>query len=426
MDTVAPHGSASPVIVYLAPRPPYPLTSGMAIRQFHLLKAYSRWARVHLVTFYANEAQRSAGRQLKPYCEEVHLFSTDTMVGESARVSRLARIAFRLRGIHPTDVRWLYSPAMATVVAGLVGGADLVHVARLAMTAQVQPLLGRRRGRPAMVLDLDDVESSSRLRHLRSGPAEPLLHRLYGYYDLARLWRHQTRLIGSFDRVFVCSEKDQRRFRNANVVVIPNGIEMPAVPSSRRADGRTIMFCGLLSYGPNVDSVRFLVKSVLPLVQRAVPDARLMIVGRSPAADVKALHNGADVIVAADVPSVAEYYAGATIATAPVRFGGGTRIKILEAWAHGVPVVSTTIGCEGLDAVDGMHLIVADGPRVFADRCVALLRSPELCDRLSAAGRRLVSERYQWEEIGARAVSQAHALLEELSAAPGASPVDRP
>jgi polysaccharide biosynthesis protein PslH len=417
--------TSRPVVVYLAPRPPHPLTSGMAIRQFHLLQAYAKWGRVHLVTFYGNAAEREAGEHLKRYCEDVHLFSTASMLGESAvRMSRLARIAFRLRGFHPTDVRWLHSPEMAAAVAELVQGADVLHVARLGMTAQIQPLLGSGGSRPAKVLDLDDVESSSRLRHLRSEPPALLLHRLYGYYDLTRVWRHQARLVRSFDRVFVCSERDRRRFRNPNVCVVPNGIDIPPSPPTRHTDGRTMMFCGLLSYRPNVDGIQFFVKSVFPLVQRAIRDARLLIVGRAPTPDIRALHDGTAITVAADVPSVSDYYAAATIAVAPIRFGGGTRIKILEAWAHGVPVVSTAVGCEGLDAVDGTHLMIADRARDLAEQCVSLLRSSQLRERLSTAARDLVSERYQWDAIRGRAVSEVNALLHESGFAAGAAPLN--
>src|SRR5262249_59081660 len=100
-----------------------------------------------------------------------------------------------------------------------------------------------------------------------------------------------------------------------------------------------------------------------------------------------------------------------TIAVVPLRFGGGTRLKILEAWAHCVPVVSTTVGCEGLDGLDGQHLIVADRPQDLASRCVALLRSPELRDRIAREGWRLVAGRYRWEDIGKRAVAEVAQLL---------------
>jgi glycosyltransferase involved in cell wall biosynthesis len=402
-----------PVIVYVTPKPPYPLTNGMAIRQFHLLQAYAKWGHVRLVTFYKDEAQRDAAHHLATHCERVHVVSTRTMVGESFQsVSRSRVIARRLRGYRPNVITWSHSPEMTSVVEDLAADADVVHVARLHMASQTERLLAERSRRQRMVLDLDDVETSSRFREHRYGPRMPLLHRLFGYYDLARLWAYQASAIRHFDRVFVCSERDRQRFARSNVVVVPNGTRVPAALPSHRTDNRTIMFCGLLSYGPNVDAVHFLVKSVFPEIRRAVPDARLVIVGRAPGPEIRALHDGKTVVVAADVPSVTEYYASATIAVVPLRFGGGTRIKILEAWAHGVPVVSTTIGCEGIDGVHARHLMVADMPQDFAGRCVALLQSADLRRRLAWEGWRLVSERYRWDNIGMRAVAQVAEMLQ--------------
>jgi glycosyltransferase involved in cell wall biosynthesis len=334
------------------------------------------------------------------------------MAGEaSGRLSRLNRVARRIQGYRPTGVTWSRSADMTSVIERLSVDADIVHVARLPMVSQVEPLLARRGSRPGMVLDLDDVESTAAYRQLRNGRGKGLLQRLFEYYDLARLCAYQARAMRRFDRVFVCSEKDRRRLARSSVVVVPNGTRVPASLPVRRPDGRTLIFCGLLSYGPNVDAVQFLVKAIFPEIRRAVPDARLLIVGRAARPEIRALHDDKHVVVATDVPSVTEYYASSTIAVVPLRSGGGTRIKILEAWAHGVPVVSTTIGREGLDGVHGRHLMVADRPREFAARCVALLRSPDQSDRLVREGWRLVSESYRWDDIGRKAVADVATLL---------------
>jgi glycosyltransferase involved in cell wall biosynthesis len=384
----------------------------MAIRQYHLLRAYAQWGRVHLVTFYADDDQRAAAESLKEHCEGVHAVPAGTTVGASrTRGSLPSRIIGRVRGLRPTAVAWAHSPEMTRLVTKLAEDADVVHVARLHMAAQVEPILSRRGSRVRAVLDLDDVESSARFRHLRLGQRESLLQRLHGYYDLARLWAYEMRAVRRFDRVLVCSERDRRRFGRSNVVVVPNGTCVPGTLPTRHGDGRTLMFCGLLSYAPNVDAVQFLVKAVFPHVRRAVPDARLVIVGRAPKPEIRALHDGTNVVIASDVPSVAEYYARADVAVVPLRFGGGTRIKILEAWAHGVPVVSTAVGCEGLDGVHDRHLLVADRPEDFAARCVAVMRSRDLGDRLVMEAWRLVSQKYRWEDIGAGVASDAAVLL---------------
>ena len=401
------------MVVFLTPKPPYPLTSGMAIRQFHLLRAYALWGRVHLVTFCEDEAQRDAAQHLGGYCERVHAVSAGTIVGEShlAKLSRVPRIVRRVLAVGPTVISWSYSAEMARVVEELSADADIVHVARLHMAAQAERLLAARHRRAGMVLDLDDVEASYRFRQLRYAPPRALVDRVYARYDAARLWAYQASAVRQFDRVFVCSERDRRRFVRSSVVVVPNGTCVPDSLPHHLGDGRTIMFCGLLSYGPNIDGVNFLVSSVFPEIRRSVPDARLLIVGGKPPREIRAFHDGDSIVVAGDVPSVTEYYARSSVAIVPLRFGAGTRIKILEAWAHGVPVVSTTVGCEGLEGVHGRHLMVADSAQGLAGRCVALLRSETLRQRLGSEAWRLVSERYRWSDIGARAVAEVAQLL---------------
>src|SRR5262249_3540001 len=153
------------------------------------------------------------------------------------------RIRGRLRGHRPNDVAWSHSPEMATVVERLAESADVVHVARLATVSHTERLLAHRPPSVRMVLDLDAIESTSLYRRPPSGPPEPLLHRIYGYYDLVRLWAYQRAAVRRFDRVFVCSERDRRRFARASVVVVPNGARVPDALPPRRTDGRTILFC---------------------------------------------------------------------------------------------------------------------------------------------------------------------------------------
>jgi polysaccharide biosynthesis protein PslH len=400
-----------PVIIYVTPRPPYPQSGGVGIRQFQLLRAYAECAQVHLLSFCSDDTDRAAAGLLETYCESVHLIPTRSTIGAAAsETARARRIASRIFGYRPNAVDWYYSAELRKALDALAINAHLVHVARLLMVPHVEHLL-RRAARPRIVFDLDDVESVSTLRTLRYGPREPFLHHLFGYYDLARVWMYERSAVKRVDRVFVCSERDRRRFATPNVAVVPNGTCVPASLPAHHSDGRTLIFCGTLSYAPNADAVRFFVQSVFPDVRRAAPDARLMIVGRSPTPDVSALHDGRTIFVAGDVPSVEEYYARATIAVAPVRFGGGTRLKILEAWAHGVPVVSTTVGCEGLKAIDGQHLVIADRARDFAARCVELLQSPERRKRMTNEAWHLVSNQYGWDTIGKRLALEIAPLL---------------
>jgi polysaccharide biosynthesis protein PslH len=190
----------------------------------------------------------------------------------------------------------------------------------------------------------------------------------------------------------------------------------------------TLLFCGLLSYWPNEDAVRFFVDSIFPDIRRQLPSVRLVIIGRGPSEQVRALADGTSIKLEADVPSVADYYRRATMGIVPLRIGGGTRIKILEAWALGVPVVSTSIGCEGLDGMNGEHFIVADTPQDFTKACVDLFRSSSLREHLVQRGRELAFSKYRWEMSTKKAVSAVQDLLNLSATEAGtswSSPVPR-
>ena len=408
-----------PQIVFVAPQPPYPLTNGMPIRLFQLLKAYAECGSVKLVCLYQGEAELEALNHLAKFCEQVYPvpMSTTRRISELARLSRWRRRLELICDLRPVGMVMEFSADMANLIEQLAQSADLVHVTAIHTVGQVEGLLRRRRGKTRFVLDMPDVESARHASVVRRLPLSMWPHIAFGYYETARLWASERSAIRRFDRVLVCSEQERARLSASNVVVIPNATTIPADRRRGDGDGRTIIFCGTLSYAPNVDAVEFFVTRILPRIQRDVPDVQFVIVGRAPGAKVLGLHDGVTVRIAADVPSVDSYYASAALAVVPLRAGGGTRLKILEAWAHGVPVVSTSLGCEGLDASDGDHLLIAETPDAFAARCVEVLRRPELRRRLAERGRDLVSRRYSAEAVEAQII----AMLADVTGCDGST-----
>jgi glycosyltransferase involved in cell wall biosynthesis len=169
---------------------------------------------------------------------------------------------------------------------------------------------------------------------------------------------------------------------------------------------------GSLGYAPNVDAAVTLGRLILPRLRAgAGRPVELQIVGSRPPPDVARLGELSGVSVAADVPSVTPYYVRSRVAVAPLRAGGGSRIKVLEALAHRCPVVATRVGAEGLDVRDGEHLLVADGPERFAGACLELLAGDELAARLAEAGRDLVESRYAAPVVARRIAGLCRELL---------------
>ena len=208
--------------------------------------------------------------------------------------------------------------------------------------------------------------------------------------------------------VFTASPVDSARMSERLPEVLfdtlPNVVRTPLfTPSAESTPGDPFLLIGNLSYLPNVEGARFFCAEVLPRIRASDPDlARVTIAGSSPAPSVVAMGGDTGVTVLASPADVAPLYQQARVAVVPIRAGGGTRIKILEAFASGVPVVSTALGAEGLIAEDGVHLLIADTPDEFAAACMRLARDDELRSRLIPAARRLQKDQYSLDMLKQR------------------------
>ena len=277
---------------------------------------------------------------------------------------------------------------------------------------------------PAIV-DLDDLEDAKILDRLSSnGHLSPGMSQRHHPGDLARTmlarvnarrWRDLQRAVArSVDKVVVCSQVDADRLGVANAVVVSNGYDAPGAPLGRPTTGQppALLFAGLLTYPPNVDAARYLVAEVGPRVRRRLPDAVIHLVGKADGR-VRELHDPPHVLSTGWADDMATALARADVVVVPVRYSSGTRIKILEAFAHRIPVVATRAGVAGLDAVAGQHLLVADDPDAFADACHAVLTDDALRARLVDAAHARFLERYQWStvrrSVTALAADTAHA-----------------
>lgn len=277
---------------------------------------------------------------------------------------------------------------------------DLVHVMRLYLASFAGPYLSAAAFRPACAIDIDDDEGETRRRLAalhdlrgRARAAALAAAEARKYWDLERRW------LPRFDRVAVCADGDrialERRVGLTSVVVLPNAVDLPASPRGQPGGtALTLLFVGSLGYFPNEDAACFLCREVLPRLRAATDrPVSVRIVGPHPPASVRSLA-GPDISVTGAVADVSPYYADAHLAVVPLRAGGGTRIKVLEAFAHGVPVVSTALGAEGLDVEQGSHLLIADTAEGLAAACLRLADNPAVADALARRARALVAARY--------------------------------
>ena len=253
---------------------------------------------------------------------------------------------------------------------------------------------------PALVVDSHNIDYDLARQYAQSG--DGLLRRLYSEVNWRKLRREELGTYRNADGVYLCSAADERRLLQevpeARTTVIPNAADVefyrPRVDDPK-PDGRTVVFFGLLSYAPNVDGVLHFVNDIWPRIAARHPDARCKIIGGSPPPALLALA-GPRIEFTGFVPDLRPHLAEAAVVVVPLRLGGGTRLKIVEAMAMGKAIVSTTLGAEGIEAVPDRDIVIADAVESFAASVSGLLGDVDRAAELGRAARRLAEGKYAW------------------------------
>jgi glycosyltransferase involved in cell wall biosynthesis len=370
-------------VLFVCPFVPWPLVNGGKIRTYHLLRAAARECEIHLRVIQEPEPVPDAAAALGAITASVRFF-------ERSKAGRLARWQL------PKLERWFHSRALLEAVRGELstGGFKLVHLdelllARIVPDARTIPVVQHHHK-----LDTVLYESLSLRASLEQRFDRWKLRRLEA--ESARRYRHHL----------LCSQDDadtlRARHGALDCAVVPSGFDPESFRNEPNAPARSVdrlLFLGSMDYGPNVEAVLRFARESLPAIRAARPATVFEIVGANPTAEVRALA-GPGVVVTGRVESVQPYLARASALVVPLAIGGGTRLKIVEALALATPVVSTTIGAQGLGLVDGTHLALADGAMAFAQATSRLLDSPREAARLGETGRAYVHEHYRWEVLG--------------------------
>jgi glycosyltransferase involved in cell wall biosynthesis len=322
-----------------------------------------------------------------------------------------ARLARMTADPKPALFRFATPEARAAARATWSGRRfDVVHVFRLYLAPFARDFLDAPAGaRPACWLDLDEMESETHVQiaalHERSGqPVPATVERI----EAAKYVEAEREYLPLFDRVFVCSEPDRVRAAELcgdRAVVLPNAVRLPVreIPPFDPHAPFTFLFAGSLGYYPNEDAVAFFCEEVLPRLRSAAGRPfRVVIAGSEPSPRTRQLTSHPEVSLLPNVRDMAAAYRDAGAAVVPIRAGGGTRIKILEAFAHRRPVVSTTAGARGLDVVPGEHLLVADSAGDLARCCLRLMEEPHTGAALAERAWRWVQAHHTVENVRER------------------------
>jgi glycosyltransferase involved in cell wall biosynthesis len=376
---------------------PWPAESGGQIRLATQIDALSRIGEVDLFSFYdvrGPELVIPVG---------VRLARLGTTPYPAVGPSRRWQVVWLLRRGVPLSVAMrMQDPGPRRAFRVFASGAyDAVWF----RTAATWVWLGRPRLGPTIVdLDvLDDEVERQQAELIHARPARGLVGHIQKGIDEARArvnaadWRRlQSAIAEATDTVVVCSTDDADRLGVPNVAVLPNTYADPERPAGKQtpSDPPTVLFQASFDYPPNADAAHWLASVVGPRIRDRVPGTMIRLVGRS-IPEVEALADGSMVTVTGRVPAMKTELARADVVVVPLRSGSGTRVKILESFAHRIPVVSTSLGAEGLDVADGVHLLLADTPSTMAEACDRLHDDPELRHRLVDAAQQRFRDRYE-------------------------------
>lgn len=253
------------------------------------------------------------------------------------------------------------------------------------------------------ILDTHNVEYDVFRRMWKT--TEAPVRKAHYLLEYVKLKRDELSLCRSQDVLLATSDRDSELFaRDVPHVprfVVPNGVDTAYfVPKNDApSEPHSLVFTGMIGYVPNADGITWFIDEILPLIAQRVPDVKLYVVGKRPPETVRA-RASERVVVTGTVPDVRPYVHRSSVYVVPLRMGGGTRLKIAEALSMKKPMVTTRVGCEGIDLVDGRDALFADTPREFADAVVRLLGDADLRARLADAGHDLAKRRYDWSVIG--------------------------
>jgi sugar transferase (PEP-CTERM/EpsH1 system associated) len=395
-------------ILWLSHVLPFPPRGGNLQRSFNLIKEISRSHTVSLVAFNfrgdSPETLKEYQAELRKHCEDVTIWELPYRWRSARWWAELALSSFSNR---PITSRALWSPALARAweqVLAKNSGA-LVHLDSPDLALFAPQLQGFRK-----VLNHHNCESAMAAR--RAEIETNALKRAYLRQHASKLARLERNVCHQFDVNTVVSTLDAQTLREINpkahIHVVENGTDTNYFhPTDEPVETQSLVFAGSLDWYPNLSAIRFFTREVWPIIRQRYPNALLCLAGQNPPAWLAKLAEDSHIRLVSNPADIRPVVARASVFICPIRDGGGTRLKILDAMAMGKPVVSTRVGCEGLEVVHGQHILIANEPAAFAQEIFRLFEDATLKQSIAEGGRALAVARYSWEQI-ARDLEEAY------------------
>lgn len=394
-------------VLFLTQILPYPPDAGPKVKTWHVLR-YLETAghEVELVSFVRPE-EAPYLEFLEQVCTKVHAIPI-----RRSRIADLWHACQSLLNRRPFLVQRDDTDAMRKKVRALLDSAefDIAHADQLTMAQFLLPPLEQTawRGGVRLIFDAHNAVWAIMEQVMRTAP---LPIRPFLWLEARKLKAYEGKVVSQFDHTLAVTKLDQEALlhaaanvtngRNQTAIsVIPIAVDTDSiVPQKRKIVPGNIMTLGTLHYPPNADGIRWFAKEVFPQINERMPGTTLTIVGKNPPTDFNEFASNGRIRVTGYVPDLDPFMSRAEVLVVPVRSGGGMRVRLLEGFARGMPMVTTSIGLEGIDAHHDQEVLIADDAESFARETLRLLSDRALQRRLSVQGRRLAEQRYDWTRV---------------------------
>jgi glycosyltransferase involved in cell wall biosynthesis len=382
---------------------PYPPHGGSLQRTYNLLKEISKKNEVHLLALNQkallpdNRAIAEAIKGLGHICKSIEIFDIPSDRSKMAWFWLLFANTFWLT---PYSVWRFNSKELRAKIKSriLVDHFDLVHFDTIDL-AQYRDVVGST----SVALNHHNFESA--LLKRRGKNRNNLAAKSYFYWQAWKLARYEREMIGKVQVNLVCSEKDRQQLQilqpRGRYELIPNGTDIDYFRPQDSHPAKELIFVGGLNWYPNEDAMIYFCGHVLPIIKKRVPEVVIHIVGQKPPEKLHKMAAGdSSIRLYGFVKDIRDYVPRASVFVVPLRVGGGTRLKILDAFACGKAVVSTTIGCEGIAVTNEQDILIGDSAEEFAQKVIQILEDDALRKKLERNARLLVEQKYSWRAIG--------------------------
>lgn len=391
-------------ILFVSPYVPFPLDDGGKIRIFHLLKSLARRYNVTLLSLSDNSNDDKYKKIFHKFCKEV------IFVKKKKRhflyLNKLVRIFIPL----PSGILNEGEKSFEKVLNKILYEYKIVHIEEESMFQYFEKFPNIIK-----VLSLPKIQSYFLREEARYNTN--ILYKIYQYLESKKYYLFEKRVYKKSDKILVCSDIDKQRihkiYKGTETAVIPNGVDISYFTKrkSNKSDISKIIFIGSFNYFPNIDASKFFIKNIFTMIVKKNPMIRFLFVGKGSEL-LKREYNKYPNIEFTGYVDDTRKYMNNSIFIVPLRIGGGTRIKILEAMAMGIPVVSTSIGAEGLEVKNNRDILIADNPRDCAEKVNRLIKDVRLREKLSVNGRKVVEQKYSWQKIGKVLVNEYKKTIE--------------